>query len=53
MQFAVRAAVGTAIALVLTLAMPGAQATPELGKGKKCDTCHTGTPPSKDNAKKK
>lgn len=53
----VRTLVGTAIAVSLTFAasslmMSSAQATPQMAKGQKCDTCHTGAPPSKDNAKK-
>ena len=41
------------LALALNLAtMPSAHATPEMAKGKACDTCHTGAPPTKANAKK-
>jgi len=38
---------------VLTFAMPHAQATPAIAKGKPCSTCHAGSPPSKANLKKK
>ncbi|MGH8640417.1 MAG: hypothetical protein ACRET6_01835 [Burkholderiales bacterium] len=53
----VTAVIGTAIVFFLTLAMnsltiPSAQATPAIGKGKPCETCHTGSPPTKDNVKK-
>ena len=37
---------------VLTFAMPNAQATPAIAKGKRCSTCHAGSPPSKANLKK-
>ena len=41
------------LALAVNLAtMPSAHATPEMAKGKACNTCHTGTPPTKANAKK-
>jgi hypothetical protein len=38
---------------VLTFAIPTAQATPAIAKGKPCGTCHAGSPPSKANLKKK
>jgi len=49
--------IGTLIVFFLTLAMnsltmSGAQATPQLAKGKPCNTCHEGSPPSKSNVKK-
>ena len=49
--------VGTATLVLLTFAMltfatPDAQATPAIAKGKPCNTCHTGSPPSKSNVKK-
>src|SRR3974390_2461981 len=37
---------------VLTFAIPTAQATPAIAKGKPCGTCHAGSPPSKANLKK-
>ena len=47
--------VGTTATALLVFSMapsvaPEAHATPD--KGKDCKVCHTGTPPSKDNAKK-
>jgi len=36
----------------LTFATPNAQATPAIAKGKPCNTCHAGSPPSKANLKK-
>jgi hypothetical protein len=38
--------------VMLTFTMPHAKATPQLANGKPCDTCHTGSPPSKANVKK-
>src|SRR3974377_1511869 len=37
---------------VLTFAIPSAQATPAIAKGKPCSTCHAGSPPGKANLKK-
>ena len=37
---------------MLTFTTPHAQATPALAKGLPCNTCHTGSPPSKSNVKK-
>ena len=37
----------------LTFAIPNAQATPAIAKGKPFGTCHAGSPPSKSNLKKK
>jgi hypothetical protein len=49
--------IGTVIIFFLTFAMnsltiSSAQATPQIAKGKACNTCHTGSPPSKSNLKK-
>ena len=49
--------IGTVIIFFLTLAMnsltmSSAQATPQMAKGKPCNTCHTGSPPNKSNVKK-
>jgi hypothetical protein len=49
--------IGTVIIFFLTLAMnsltmSNAQATPQMAKGKPCNTCHTGSPPNKSNVKK-
>ena len=49
--------IGTALVFFLTLAMismtaPTAKATPQLAKGKPCNTCHEGAPPTKGNVKK-
>jgi hypothetical protein len=45
------------ITIFLALAMisvpaPNAEATPALGKGQPCKTCHTSTKPSKSDLKK-
>ncbi len=53
----VTAVVGTVIVFFLALAMnsltmSSAQATAKIAKGKPCNTCHTGSPPSKSNVKK-
>jgi len=37
---------------VLAFTISAAWATPELGKGQPCSNCHTGSPPTKSNAKK-
>jgi len=49
--------IGTVIVFFLTLAVTSlttssVMATPQIGKGKPCTTCHEGTPPSKGNVKK-
>jgi hypothetical protein len=49
--------IGTVIVFFLTLAATSlttssVMATPQIGKGKPCTTCHEGTPPSKGNVKK-
>jgi hypothetical protein len=49
--------VGTAILFCFAFAMnsltvSSAKATPQLAKGKPCNTCHEGSPPSKSNVKK-
>ena len=46
-------AVALVLFAVLTFAVPNAQATPAIAKGKPCGTCHAGSPPSKANLKKK
>jgi hypothetical protein len=53
----VRTFIGATILFFLTLSLNSlmistAQATPQLAKGKPCQTCHTGSPPSKSNVKK-
>ena len=53
----VTTAIGTAVVFFLTLAMNSltvsiAKATPQLAKGKPCNTCHEGSPPTKSNVKK-
>jgi len=50
-------ALGRATALILaiavaSLAMSAAHATPDIGKGKPCQTCHKGSPPTKSNVKR-
>ena len=37
---------------MLAFTMPIAHATPEMAKGQPCSNCHTGSPPTKSNAKK-
>jgi hypothetical protein len=50
----VSAAVGIFLALTLPmLEIEKAQATPAIAKGRPCSTCHAGSPPSKQNLKKK
>jgi hypothetical protein len=47
--------VGTAFLLafvVVYLSAPNAQATPAIGKGQPCKTCHTSSKPSKSDLKK-
>ena len=41
------------ICVMLAFTMPIAHTTPEIGKGQPCTNCHTGMPPTKDNATKK
>ena len=38
--------------VVIALTTPNVHATPQLAKGKPCNTCHEGSPPSKSNVKK-
>lgn len=48
------AAVGLFLAFTLPLLeTQKAQATPALAKGRPCSDCHTGSPPTKKNVKKK
>jgi hypothetical protein len=49
--------VGTTAAALLMLSTirfvaPQAQATPDIAKGKPCNTCHTSASPSKEDLKK-
>jgi len=52
------AIVSAAVGMFLTFTLPmfeieKAQATPAIAKGRPCSTCHAGSPPSKQNLKKK
>ena len=52
------AVVAVAVGVLLTLALPffetqRVQATPAIAKGRPCTTCHSGSPPSKKNLKKR
>jgi len=47
--------VGTAFLLaviMISLRVPNAQATPAIGKGQPCKTCHTSSKPTKSDLKK-
>jgi Mn2+/Fe2+ NRAMP family transporter len=37
---------------IIAFTTPNVQATPQIAKGKPCNTCHEGSPPSKSNVKK-
>jgi len=57
LKFAIVGIFGTAAAALLTFsivqfAAPSAEATPALGQGKPCNTCHTSSSPSKADVKK-
>jgi hypothetical protein len=50
----VSAAVGAFLTVTLPVfEAPQAMATPAIAKGRPCSTCHAGSPPSKQNLKKK
>ena len=50
----VSAAVGVFLTFTLQMFEPQpAMATPAIAKGRPCSTCHAGSPPSKQNLKKK
>jgi hypothetical protein len=58
LKFAAVGVVGTAGAILLTLSMidfavPRAEATPAMAKGKPCGACHASSKPSKSDVKKK